>query len=514
MKKLLFLFVLSALFFVACKNDPVSTKDAAINSVPADVSSVSSINIKQLMDKADFAAVKEMAFYKEAIAEMEKQGQPAIAKIMRNPAASGVDLEKNAYFISHIDPRNPENVFSGLVLNLKDDSAFSKMLNDAGLPVETGTNYSKTKKANNSITAWNESVAVVGMGSSRSTDLVKNLDNFFNTTAETSVAKNGDLQKALAGNHDLSSWFTTNTLAQNPQAGFVLSMIQVPADALKDNFINSSFDFEKGEIVGHSDFLFNKDLGKNFIGKFFKDEVTTDFSDYLPAENLVFATSGAIDFRGIDQFLSERPQAKGYVDFLLKEYGLTMSDVIETFGGDLLMAGMGDGEAGNSNSLFASNIKDKEKLNTFIDLAVENNMLQQLEDDVYKIMTVGAPGFSLSQGKGFGNLLVKDGMMFVTGDEALLAKLKEGKLNKSERATGDMVNLLNDNTMGAYFDFEAVRNFSKDLENIHFDHLEIKAKGNGSDFKMEMEDKNMNSLKAIFKMINDSYLDAKKREAM
>jgi hypothetical protein len=175
---------------------------------------------------------------------------------------------------------------------------------------------------------------------------------------------------------------------------------------------------------------------------------------------------------------------------------------------------MGDGEAGNSNSLFASNIKDKEKLNTFIDLAVENNMLQQLEDDVYKIMTVGAPGFSLSQGKGFGNLLVKDGMMFVTGDEALLAKLKEGKLNKSERATGDMVNLLNDNTMGAYFDFEAVRNFSKDLENIHFDHLEIKAKGNGSDFKMEMEDKNMNSLKAIFKMINDSYLDAKKREAM
>ena len=54
MKKLLFLFVLSSLFFVACKNEVVSSKDAAINSVPADVSSVSSINIKQLMDKADF----------------------------------------------------------------------------------------------------------------------------------------------------------------------------------------------------------------------------------------------------------------------------------------------------------------------------------------------------------------------------------------------------------------------------------------------------------------------------
>lgn len=514
MKKLLFLFVLSSLFFAACQSDTVSTKDAAINSVPGDISSVSSINIKQLMDKADFAAVKEMAFYKEALAELERQGQPAIAKIMRNPAISGVDLEKNAYFISHIDPKNPENIFSGLVLNLKDDGAFSTMLSDAGLSIDKAANYSKTKKANNSMTAWNESVAVVGMGSSRSTDLVKNLDNFFNTTEETSVAQNADLQKALSGDHDFSSWLTTNTLAQNPQAGFALSMIQVPADALKDNFINSSFDFEKGEIVGHSDFLFNKDLGKNFIGKFFKDEVTTNFSDYLPAENLVFATSGAIDFRGIDEFMSERPTIKGYVDAQLQNFGLTMQDIIETFGGDILVAGMGDGEVNNSNSLFSTNIKDTEKLNSFIDLLVENNILQELEDDVYKIMTVGAPGFSFSQGKGFGNLLVKDGMIFVTSDEALFAKLKEGKLSKSERATGDMVDLLNDNTMGAYFDFEAVRNFSKDLENIHFDHLEIKAKGSGSDFKMELEDKNMNSLKAIFKMINDSYLDSKKREAM
>ncbi|MFT4760659.1 MAG: hypothetical protein ACI9XO_002197 [Paraglaciecola sp.] len=514
MKKLLFLFAISSLFFVACKNDDVSSTDAAINSIPADVSSVSVINIQRLMKKADFEAVKEMAFYKKIIAEVENDGQKAIAKILQDPAASGVDLSKKAYFFSNIDPNNPENIFSGMVLNLKDASAFSALLTDAGLIVEKDANYSKTTRAQNSITAWNDEVAIIGGGSTRSTDLSSNLNQFFNTTEETSVANNNEMQKAFSNNHDFSSWFTTNPLAQNPQAGLVLSMIQVPADALKDNFINSTFDFENGQIVGHSDFLMNNDLGKNFIGKFFKEEVTTDFSDYLPAENLVFATSGAIDFKGIDQFLSERPQAKGYIDFLLKEYGLTMSDVIETFGGDLLMAGMSDGEKGNSNTLFASNVKDEKKLNTFINLAVENNILQELEDDVYKVMTVGMPGMSFSRGKGLGNMLVKNGMMFISSDEALLSKLKEGKLSKSERAMGDMVNLLNENTMGAYFDFEAVRGFSKDLENIHFDHLEVKMKNSGADFKMELEDKNMNSLKAIFQMVNESYLDSQKREAI
>ena len=121
------------------------------------------------------------------------------------------------------------------------------------------------------------------------------------------------------------------------------------------------------------------------------------------------------------------------------------------------------------------------------------------------------PGFSFSQGKGFGKLLVKDGMLFVGSDEALLTKLKEGKLSNAEKADGNLVKLLNQNTLGAYFDFEAVRSFSKELENIHFDHLEFNVKGSASDFKMKLEDKNTNSLKAIFQMINESYLNSQKQ---
>jgi len=46
------------------------------------------------------------------------------------------------------------------------------------------------------------------------------------------------------------------------------------------------------------------------------------------------------------------------------------------------------------------------------------------------------------------------------------------------------------------------------LENINFEHLEFKVDGSESDFKMELEDKSKNALKAIFEMINRSYLES------
>ena len=189
----------------------------------------------------------------------------------------------------------------------------------------------------------------------------------------------------------------------------------------------------------------------------------------MPGENLIFATSGAIDFKGIDQFLSERPQAQGYVDFLLKNYGLTRQEVVETFGGDFLVVGMGEGNRlGNSGGLFVTNIKDKSKFNTFIDLAVEQNILQELDNDVYKVLTVAAPGFSFSQGKGFGQLLVKDDLVFISQDESLLNLIKEGNLPFGGKADKEILQLLNANTLGGYFDFETIRDFSKELNQVDF----------------------------------------------
>ena len=404
MKKLLFSIAIATFLLASCKNDPISSNDVAIHSVPADVSSVTAINIKQILDKADFEGIQKMDFYQKAINESKNKGNVVLAKILNDPSASGVNLEQNAYFFNHIDPKNPENIFSGIIFNLNDASAFAKLMEEGDVKTEKLNGYTKTEKLGMGAMAWNEDIALLGNTNNRSLDINEQLNRFFNTTEATSVSNNKDLQKALAGNHDITNWITTNSIAKNPQAGFALSMINVKADALQDNSIHSTFDFEKGAIVGRSNFYFNNELGKNFIGKFFKDEVKTDFGDYLPAENLIFATAGAIDFTGIDQFLSERPQVKGYVDYTLKNAGLTMQDVIETFGGDLLLAGMGDGTSGNNHTLFASNIKDKSKLNAFIDLAIEQNLIMELEDNVYKIMTVGAPGFSFSKGEGFGKM--------------------------------------------------------------------------------------------------------------
>ena len=514
MKKLLLGLSLIATLFISCADDAAAPKDAGLQAIPSTTSTVTAINIKQLFEKADFDAVKKMAFYKEMIAEVEKDGETAIANVLRDPASSGINLDANAYVMSDIDAKNPERIFTAIVMNLKDVDAFEKLATANAGSVEQQSGYKTVANASNPTVAWNDDIVVIGAMNNGRGDNAKHLDAIFNGTEEGSIAGNKDLQKALAGGHDISSWFNTNQIATNPQAGLAMSMLQIPADALKDNSIHGTYDFENGAIVGNSEFFMNKELGKNFIGRFFKDDVSTNFGDYLPAENLVFATSMALDFKGIDQFLSERPQAKGFVDYTLKEYGLTMKDVIETFGGDVLVAGLGGENIGSSNMFIATDVKDDAKLETFIDLAIENNMLQELDEDVYKIMTVGLGGFTISQGRGYGQMVLKDGMLFISADESLLEKLQGGKLSKADRADGKIIDVLDENVLGAYFDFEAVRDMSTELKNVQFDHIEFEVDGKGAKFKMDLENDNVNSLKAIFEMINDSYLDSQKREAM
>jgi len=507
MKKIFFFLTLTAFLFASCKKDVATAEDVGLNHIPQSASSVTTVNIKQLMEKADFETVKSMEFYQAMTAEMKKNDQEIVAAIAQDPSKSGVDLDKNAYVTYILDEKNPENVFTAIILNLNNESDFATLIGEANLTISDGDGY---KKAANDrfqgMIAWNDNMAVIGIPMNRSVDVDARLTEIFTTTAETSIAQNADFTKTSKTNHDFTSWFTTDAIAKNPQAGFALSMIQIPATALEGNSIHSHFDFENGQVVGHSESFFNKDLGENFIGKFFKSKTETDFSNFIPGKDLVFATAGAIDFKGIDQFLSERPQAQGYVDFMLKNYGLTRADIVETFGGDFMMAGTGTA-TNNGSTLFATSIKDKSKLNSFLDLAIEANILQELETDVYKLMTV-MPGLNFSNGSGFGQILIKEDLMFMTENETLIAQLKEGKLPADQRADNKVTRLLEDGTLGGYFDFEAVKSASKDLENINFEHLEFKVDGSESDFKMELEDKSKNALKAIFEMINRSYLES------
>lgn len=515
LKRFFLSLTLFAILFSACQDEVFQTNDA-LSNIPEDVTGVTSINIQQLMDKADFDAVKEMDFYKDMIYETERRS-PALAEVMKDPALSGIDLTKNLYVTYDVSPENPEEIFGATMFSINNLEDFETLLkNSDDVEFEDRGDYKVITSFEQQIVAWNDEIGIFGGSNSSYIDLEEKAKKIFETESDNSISQNKNLRKAFSGNHDVSGWMSSDPIASNPQAGLALTVLNISPDALKDNHIHSYMDFEDGALVGHSDFYLSDGLGKDFIGRFFKDEVKTDFSKYLPGENLVSVSTAAVDIRGIDQFLSERPQARGYVDFAVKEAGLEMKEIIAAFGGDVMVAGYADNNGNNdAYGLFSTNIKDEAAMETVLDLALENNVLVKLEDDYYKILTVGIPGgFTFSQGGGFGKMLVKDGLLFVSNNEDILNQIKDGGYQKSDRVNNEVKNLLKGNTVSSFFDFNFLQGFAKELENVQVKDMKFNVNGEGADFKLNLEEANKNSLKAIFEMINAGYQKSQGHENM
>ena len=82
-QKIIFLAIISlSLFATSCKNGTSLKEDAMVN-IPANSSSVSAINVKRLMDKADFESMQKMSFYQDFIKDAS-QGNPGVEAILKD----------------------------------------------------------------------------------------------------------------------------------------------------------------------------------------------------------------------------------------------------------------------------------------------------------------------------------------------------------------------------------------------------------------------------------------------
>ena len=249
--------------------------------------------------------------------------------MVADPVKSGIDLSKSFYIANEINPDNPEELFAGVVFSLKDADAFSNLLKAQGKgDITKAGNFELLVNRNQSV-AWNDKIAVFGSTNSYN-DITPMVSKYFNKEANTSIAGDKDLQKCFSKNHDINSWMSSNALAENEEVKMILPMANITPDALKDNFIHSYLDFNDGEIVGHSSTFLNKELTKD-LKLLFKDEVKTDFSNYVSSEGLNTVIMAAIDLKGMKQVIAERPQGMAFLNFALKEFGITLDDIANTF---------------------------------------------------------------------------------------------------------------------------------------------------------------------------------------
>ena len=194
----------SFLVLASCKKS-VNFDDAA-QAIPKNATSVTAMNLPSLMQKADFESVKQMDFYKEAIADADKDN-PTVASIMRDPKKSGVDFTKNVYFVQdyNLGGLDGYGAEMTILMSLTDAAAFEAIVKsgktDVKIETKDGVKYvinmpkpepenaadgmNFVVKRSNSFVAWTDKMAVVGGGTGGNSD--------GNTDLSSGTHEGGDL---------------------------------------------------------------------------------------------------------------------------------------------------------------------------------------------------------------------------------------------------------------------------------------------------------------------------------
>lgn len=502
-----------SLLFFGCKKDMVATGTAAY--IPANAASVTGIDLQRLMKKADFESIKDMEFFTDMVGKATKQS-PAIAAALKDPAKSGIDLNGKIYLSTDLDKNDPELVTTHILVPLSNASDFEKLVDAAEMKFEkkNGLNVFTPDSRRDAVMVWDDKLMTLSFSNSPDTDVEAKARMLFELDVEQSIATNNNFAKAVDSDHDLVTWMSSNTLADNPAAGMAMNLIDVDADALKDNFIHGYGDFENGKFVGHSDFFLNKDLGRGLLGRFFKDESDTDFSKVLPTNDLIFAMSGALNFRGMDQFLSERPQTKEYADFVLNDFaGFERKEILETLNGDMMIAAYSADSMNDGNFIAALALKNDDKAKAMLDKAVADKKLKEVEPGIYNVLALGGEDFSIRINKGMGKFLHHEKMLIYSPKEELLLQIKNGELSLGGDKVTNALQHFDNQTMAGWFDFQSIEKEMGDLPTQFFKDIRFNVNADGADFILETNDPNKNSLKAMFELMEQGYLK-KNREAM
>ena len=346
---------------------------------------------------------------------------------------------------------------------------------------------------------WNSSMALVGNANPYQSQVADRLATILKGEGP-SIAEDKDLQKCMSQDYDIVTWLSSNSIANYQDAQLMVTGMGFDPDALKNNYVHAYLNFEKGAVVGHSDFHLRKALTKD-LDLVFKDEVKADFSPYVPAENLSAAFSLALDFKGINQILAERPQSKGFLNYALKEYDLTVSDIAKALGGDMLVGIYGAESDNPTHALFMTDIDNEKIFQKFLDFGLEHGVMKKTEDGYYLLNSQAIESMKpISPGrvafeKAPVYMMIAHQMAFISNDRDLLETIQSGGFAKADRLPKTFSEQIGQHLLSGLVDFEQFDQFDEEVEDFPMKKMNFKAGRKSSDMKVEMKDGQNNSLK-------------------
>lgn len=235
------------------------------------------------------------------------------------------------------------------------------------------------------------------------TILTEEVQKTFALKEDQSLAANSkftDLQKA---NHDISFWLNYEAFANSmpqEQIGSAGAIFASQKKMLKDAFIAGGVDFEKGKINGDATYYFNPTV-KAIADALESKSVNNDLLKRLPGSQMNLMMSYHFNPQGIKAMVDTMGVAP-LANLALKEYGLTIDDILNAFTGDFLLA-ITDFAVSTESKSYTMNgnavnytspvptfkaslsfkIKDKAAFDKIMQIAVTNQMLTTSAPGVY-----------------------------------------------------------------------------------------------------------------------------------
>lgn len=185
--------------------------------------------------------------------------------------------------------------------------------------------------------AWqSKGTAVAG---NEATILTEEIQKTFALPEDQSMADNKKFGELVKANHDISFWLNYETLMNSmPQdeMGTAGAVMASQKKMLKDAYVAGGIDFEKGKITGDATYYFNnavKEIAEGLEAK----SVNNDLLDKVPGSQLNLMMSYHFNPKGI-KTMAETMGVLPLANVALKEYGLSLDDVLNAFTGDFLLA--------------------------------------------------------------------------------------------------------------------------------------------------------------------------------
>lgn len=342
-KQVLIIAFSTFVMFTACKNP-----NKQVAYIPQNVASVIVVDMPSVMKKSEARGAKsaeKLLAYFSSYGFSNETFDLAIHSYFMESEKTGLNLNDN--IMAYLLPSKEfKNAYKCMSVMLTDSAVFSSYIKSVMSP-----NYSILEGVDGCVCylnrndrfswiAYNDEVAVFGCSTIHTKGILECVNDIFKTTGKT-LANNSDFSDFMKEKKDVSVWFATTEMIDFYSLFYtefpkLLTLKNIPENALKGNFIHINVDFQKQVNVSLSctpSRAFKRFWKKNnFTTKTFDQSLC----DVLPQNTLWFMTA-SINPQG---FLTQLKDSEccNYAEHELAKLHLTVEDFMNSFTGDCVFS--------------------------------------------------------------------------------------------------------------------------------------------------------------------------------